>query len=332
MAFHHNTISHYTAALLDFFNNLEVQYVDSTGNSLVKSIPIIYSSKEKSHLLDTHTSEQLASGNYNVLPRANLALSVMTKLDQRIMNKNNKINTKSNIDTFDYLYNSVPYEFDYEVAIMCRGMNEASQIIEQIAPKFNPIVSLDIWDAQNLDVPTRIPVKLLDISIESEEYDELSSNLVTVNVGISLTGSLYPPIVSLAKIKQFKMNINEQHINQYTKKIIDNWTVNSGGNLVLPGTSTQIPDTITYAPTIIDIVSSSVLTIGTNAVTVIWDDKDNTISEMTFAWVLVQGIGTLVPNLDQVQVDITASGIIELQCTITDPYGNFATLNKLFTV
>jgi len=111
MAFHHGTIRKYTAALLDFFNALEIQYDDSLGNNHTRSVPINYAAKEKSHIIDQYTSDQLRTGNYNVLPRASIALSTMNKMEQRITNKNNKINTKSNVDTFDFMYNSVPYDF-----------------------------------------------------------------------------------------------------------------------------------------------------------------------------------------------------------------------------
>jgi hypothetical protein len=135
--------------------------------------------------LDNFSTEQLLAGNTNTLPRGAIALSTMIKAEQRTTNKNLKIGKVKGENTFEYMYNSVPFEFTFELAIMCRGMNEAAMIIEQIAPKFNPTVNIDVWDAENLNEPTRIPVKLLDIGIESNEYDELSSNIVTVNVGTS---------------------------------------------------------------------------------------------------------------------------------------------------
>jgi len=331
MAFHHETIRRYTAALLDYFNALEVQYQDSNGTTLIKNIPLVYSTREKYKLLDGHTGEQLASGNYNVLPRANMALSAMNKLEARFMNKNNKIAKKSNVDSFDYMLNSVPYEFNYDFSIICRGMNEAIQMVEQIAPKFNPIVTLSVWDAQNLASPTKIPLKLLDINIESEEYEEFSSNLVNVTFGVSLTGNLYPPIQNIQKIKQFKVLLNEQNGIQYTHKSILGWDVTPTGTLINP-TDVVIQDTITYAPTIIDIVPQGPMVLGANTVNIIWNDKDNILSEMTFDWLILQGTATVTPNLDIATVDIPINGSIEIQVTVTDPYGNFATLSKLFTI
>ena len=42
---------------------------------------------------------------------------------------------------------------------------------------FNPIVNIDVYDAVNLDEPTRIPVTLLDIGINTEDYEELRASM-----------------------------------------------------------------------------------------------------------------------------------------------------------
>jgi len=213
-------------------------------------------------------------------------------------------------------------------------MNEASQIVEQIAPKFNPIVGIDVWDAQNLDTPTRIPIKLLDISIENEDYEEYSSNICSLSMGISVTGNLYSPIQTTDRVKFFKMSINEMNGTTFNRRIIDNWDVGlntnpMGGNLTNP-VRNQIGSNL--APVIIDIVPSTPLTIGTTSITSIWTDTNNPITELTFSWVLLQGVGTIVPNLDKSTVTITASGTVEIQLTITDPFGASVTMNKIFTV
>ena len=158
--FHHGTIRKYTAAILDLFNDLEIQYENSLGVTISRPIPIRYSSREKATIFDEYTTEQLLSGNYSILPRASLSLQSMSKVDSRVTNKNTKINQYKTDDSIEFSFNSVPYEFTFEIIVQCRGMNEAAQIIEQIAPKFNPTVNIDVWDAANLSEPTRIPVRL----------------------------------------------------------------------------------------------------------------------------------------------------------------------------
>jgi hypothetical protein len=210
-------------------------------------------------------------------------------------------------------------------------MNEASMIIEQLAPKFNPTINIDVWDAENLDEPTRIPVRLLDISVEQSEYDEISSNLVTVNCGISIMGNLYPPIKTIDRIKDFKIYVNQQDGDFFARKSILGWDVDTDGSLE-NGEIVNVQDTTTYAPTIISIVPEGVVQVGANTFKVIYEDKDNQLDELVFAWTVLSGPATVTGDLDQAQVTISASGTIELQVTITDVFGNYNSLSTTINV
>jgi hypothetical protein len=328
---HHGTIRKYTSALMDLFNGFEIQYEDSNGVTISRNIPIKYSSREKSRIIDDHTAEQLLSGNTNVLPRGSIAISTMVKSDQRVQNKNMKIATIKTDDTFEYMYNSVPYEFTFELVFQCRGMNEATMIIEQIAPKFNPIVNIDVWDVGNLDEPTRVPVKLLDIGIEQEEYEELSTNIVSINVGLGITGNLYPPVKTVSQVKELKMYINQQDGNFFARKAILGWDVDSDG-LATNEEITETEDVTTYAPNVISINSVDVVGVGSNNITVIYDDKDNKLQELTFTWSVLSGSATVFGDLDTAQLAISSTGDVEVQVIITDIYGNYNSLSRIFTV
>jgi hypothetical protein len=331
MFYHHGTIRRYTAALLSMFNGLEIQYKDSNGVLHSRNIPIRYGFREKSSILSELDTKQILSGNTNVLPRATLSLSVLLKSDERTRSKYNKIGTKSNAESFDYMYNSVPYTFNFELEVLCRGMNEATMIIEQIVPKFNPIYNIDIWDADNLDEPTRVPVKLLDISIASEEYEELSTNIVTVSAGLEIKGNIYSPIQTVERIKDFKMYVNSTDGTGYFDRgSILGWDVEDDGTLT--NEEIIIPQTVTeYAPQIIDILGNNIV-LGSNELTLIYEDKDNKFSELTFQWDIINGDATVIENKDTGTLLINSPGVVEVQVTITDAYGNFHTLNKTFTV
>jgi len=331
MFYHHNTIRTYTGALLNLFNDLEVQYKNSSGEVTSRNIPVKFASKEKAKLLDEYTTEQLISVNYNVLPRASLSWSNIIKAEQRVTNKHVKINTKATENTFEFLYNSVPYELTFELTITCRGFNEACMIIEQIACKFNPIINIDVYDATNLDEPTRIPVSLLDIGIEPSEYEELSSNIVNVSAGISIKGNIYPPIKSIERIKEFKMFLNESlepKFNNYTKKTVFDYDVIDGeaqnGEMFIP----EIMDTY---PRIIEIVGSNIV-VGSNEIMCIWEDDDSTAREVSFEWFVLSSNASIVGNKDIAVLNITASGNIEVLCKITDENGNYNSKTKIFTV
>lgn len=324
---HHGTIRKYTAVMLDIFNDLEIQYKDSNSVLHSSNIPINFSSIEKAKSLDQYSIEQILSGNTNILPRAALSLMSVQRSETRMSNKNVKINTVKKEDLFEFQYNSMPYQFMYQLTIQCRGMNEASMIIEQIAPKFNPTLNVDVYDGMNLNEPTRIPVKLLDFSIDFDEYTEISTNLVTVSCSIQLEGNLYPPIKTVDRIKDFKILLNERvQEDTFNRRVIMGWDVDDEG--LLKNEEIIIPNN--NVPEIIDILCNSYIKIGDNELFLVFEDKDNLINELTFNWEILSGDGTITFKKEFATLKINSAGPIEIQVSITDISGNYSTSSKVF--
>ena len=208
----HHSIRKYTLAMLETFNGLFVEIEKRTPEGDVsyvyKNIPIKYRSREKINLLDEIEEKQLLSGNYNFLPRTSLTLSAIVKNNERQSNKFTKIATTN---FGEFLYNAVSYDFSYDMTIMCRGMNEASNVVEQITHKFNPTYTLLINEIPNQITPTSVPIQLLEVTMEDSEYDETSNNIVVVTISMILKGNFYEPVREMHKIKNFKMFMNMWH-------------------------------------------------------------------------------------------------------------------------
>src|SRR5574344_2165563 len=115
--FHHNTIRRYTLALLDFFNDVEIQYKDSNGALVTKKIPIQYRNKEKYEMMDKSFQQEI-SGNMEVLPRGTLNLTQMSRSSDRNTSKYNKFNKFKGDDIIQTMYNPVPYDFMYDRTIL----------------------------------------------------------------------------------------------------------------------------------------------------------------------------------------------------------------------
>jgi len=97
-------------------------------------------------------------------------------------------------------------------------MNEVSQIVEQVCPKFNPNVAIDIRDAENETVPTRIPLQLGGVKFEAPEYDEKSNNIFTVSFDLTLLGYLFEPIKKYSLVKEFNINLNTPSVQSVNLK------------------------------------------------------------------------------------------------------------------
>lgn len=208
----HGTISLYTAALLSFLRKIKIEYLDENENLISKNIPIMYSSKEKAKSLEFFKQEDFVSGNVNLLPRGTLALVSIMKREDALLNRNIKINKVNLNGSFEYSYNSVPFSFVYEFNIFCRGMSELTSLIEIIMPKFNPNLSLDVYDVANLDEPSRVPLKLMDVSFqEVDEFSETSKNIWNLTFSMQIDGNLYQNIKRINPLTEYKEAVNTQY-------------------------------------------------------------------------------------------------------------------------
>ena len=209
----HGTINLYTAALLSFLRKIKIEFLDENKNLITKNIPIMYSSKEKAKSLEFFNQKDFVSGNVNILPRGTLALVTIMKREDALLNRNIKINKVKNIDgSFEYSYNSVPFSFIYEFNIFCRGMSELTSLIEIIMPRFNPNLALDVYDVANLDEPSRIPLKLMDVAFEEVDgFSETSKNIWNATFSMQIDGNLYQNIKTTNPLTEYKEAVNTQY-------------------------------------------------------------------------------------------------------------------------
>lgn len=223
MFFHFETIRTYTASLLSLFGDLETQTTLSNGKIHTSRVPIQYSNREKSDIINQLTYEQIFSSNTQILPRAVLLFNSMTPARDRAKNKFFKIaNIKINEETLQYQFNSIPYNFEYQIVVQTRGMSEAAQIIEQICSYFNPSYNMKIREIPFKEIePTSIRLELTDTQIEQQDIDDYSTNIVTITFGLTLSGNLYPCIKDSKIIKQIQIYLSEGNYNRASSIQID---------------------------------------------------------------------------------------------------------------
>ena len=205
----HGTINSYVGALLTFLRNIDISYIDENKNLITKNIPIMYTSKEKSDSLEFLNAQDIKTGNVNILPRGTLALVSIQKREEASLNRNIKVNKIRTDNKIEFSFNSVPYSFIFEFNIFCRGMNELASLIEIILPNFNPNLSLDIYDVANLDEPTRVPLKLMDVTFsEVDENSETSKNIWMLTFSMQMDGQLYQQIKTTNLLREYDMMTN----------------------------------------------------------------------------------------------------------------------------
>ena len=212
MYFHFETLRTYTASLLSLFGDLEVQTTHSNGKIHTSRVPIQYSNREKSDIINQLDYNQIFSANSQILPRAVLIFTSMAPARERAKVKFQKIFA---IDTPNgkrqFQFNSIPYNFEFQIVVQTRGMNEACQIIEQVCTYFNPSYNMKIAEVPFKEVEkTSVKLELTNTTIEQQDIDDYSTNIVTITFDLTLSGNLYPAIKNSEIVKEVQMFLHTQ--------------------------------------------------------------------------------------------------------------------------
>ena len=213
--FFHNSIKNYTIALLDMFSDIHVPRFNSGGEKIEDIvIPIKFGNRDKAYMLSEHDIENLHSGNVNTLPRMVLAFDSMSKAPDRDTNKLSKINKRKVGNDpasllYEYHYNAVAYDFNFNIYVACRSFTDATIVVEQIAPMFRPDITLKIMEMDIQEKATSVPVTLGDFGItlpEDPAEDEI--RIIEIEFPLVLKGNLYLPIKDSEVIKEIELNIS----------------------------------------------------------------------------------------------------------------------------
>jgi len=316
--YHHKTISKITMALLDTFNDIEIERVSSDGLSTTHhTVPITFGARDKAFILSEQDSEAMLRGNVNILPRMALTFESMTPNKQRQTNKYTKINKVIDGERISFQYNAVAVDFSFTISIATRTMMDMSMIQEQIIPFFNPSYSLFVNELEIQDEPTSIPIMLESADIVlPEEYGEDEIRLIEGSLSILVKGNMYPPIKDAEKVEKVKiymgMKPNDEELrsakyefdvdellNKTSHKKEEFFETMGQNNPIIDNISSEDEDGNTE-PIISHISGNVSLNDGKSAVLKVhFKDRDSDI--FTYVWSVYNDIGTIETNKDKVK-------------------------------
>ena len=196
-----NSIRNYTLSILDSLNNVKNWVKNEDGTHKETTIPLTFGNYEKSIALEDIDEETYLNGNFKFIPRMVLTFQGMTKVPDRTTNKFQKITkTIENPDNpgtnqLQFSYNSVPYDFQYNLLIQARGLNQAFQIVEQIMPRFRPTYTIQIQEYPLFDEMTMTQLQADDPDFDIiEEFEDTDVNIINITIPLNIRGNLYMPL------------------------------------------------------------------------------------------------------------------------------------------
>ena len=203
--FFFNTQKSYIVTMLSLFNNIIIQKEDGRQTR----VPLVWGSKEKAVVVN----ESDGMNTSTVFPKMALTLVGIHFDTTRKTNKFAKapISISETGDT-TYQYNSVPYNFDFQLSIRTKNLADYWQISEQILPYFNPSISKNINEIPGRP-STSISITLgsVDVAPDEDYGGEEEARFITGTLNFILKGNIYPPIKDggVAKTIEIKYQTEE---------------------------------------------------------------------------------------------------------------------------
>tara|TARA_A200000159_G_scaffold148694_1_gene156633 strand:- start:14 stop:1012 length:999 start_codon:yes stop_codon:yes gene_type:complete len=184
------------------FNNISIKHEDSSDNvvSVVK-IPLAYGPTQK-FLARINQSPDLNKPFAITLPRMSFEFTGLTYDPSR------KVSTVQNFTVKDpndgsivkKQYMPVPYNMQFELAIMSKLNDDALQIIEQILPYFQPAFNLTVELVESIQEKKDIPVILENITMQDDyEGDFTSRRVLLYTLRFTAKTYLFGPATTATK-------------------------------------------------------------------------------------------------------------------------------------
>ena len=181
------------------FNNIEIQQDDSSGNTKNQfRVPLAYGPTQK-FLARLNQSPDLNKSVSLSLPRMSFEFVGLTYDPSRKVTQTQKFKKALTSDkkSIQTAYMPVPYNMEFELAIMTKLNDDMLQIVEQILPYFQPAYTMSVNLVESIGEKRDIPVTLESINMDdSYEGDFTTRRALVYTLRFSAKTYLFGPVAS----------------------------------------------------------------------------------------------------------------------------------------
>jgi hypothetical protein len=125
------------------------------------------------------------------LPRMGFNISSMVYDGTRKLNNSISYDTEQG----NLSFTGVPYDFTFDLSILCKNQDDLYQILEQIAVLFTPDKSVTVKEIPEIGLERDISITLDSISFSSVyEFEDAGNRTVGADLSFTLKGHLYPAV------------------------------------------------------------------------------------------------------------------------------------------
>lgn len=211
--FYNETMRKVVVAFGTMFNDISLVRTNNAGEvTQTMKVPLAYGPKQK-WLARLREDPNLTKKVAVTLPRIGFEIQNISYDSSRKLNsiqKFKKVNNSGDGKTMSQQYMPVPYNMDFELAVMAKNSDDALQIVEQILPFFQPDYTVTLNDNSAMGTTRDVPIVLTNVGYEDNyESDMITRRAIIYTLSFSAKFYLYGPVTDQKVIKTVQ-------VDQYT--------------------------------------------------------------------------------------------------------------------
>jgi hypothetical protein len=184
------------------FNNISIKHTNNSNEVIdVIKVPLAYGPTQK-FLARLEQSPDLNKPTQITLPRMSFEFTGLTYDASRKVTTTQSFTVKSstNGSVVKKSYMPVPYNLQFELAIMTKLNDDALQIVEQILPYFQPSYTLTIELVDEINEKRDIPIVLENVTFQDDYEGNFTSRRVLIyTLRFTAKTYLFGPIQTATK-------------------------------------------------------------------------------------------------------------------------------------
>mgnify|MGYP000447415692 FL=1 len=180
------------------FNNIELR-----RSTEVMKVPLAYGPKQKFLARLDQNPDPTNKRVQITLPRISFEINGISYDPTRKVSPTQKIKFKKDQDENKNVYMPVPYNLNFELAIISKNQEDGMQILEQILPFFQPHYNLPVKILPDVDEVKDVPVTLTGVDYEDTYEGEFASRRAIIyTLQFTCKTYLYGPVTDAKIIKK----------------------------------------------------------------------------------------------------------------------------------
>jgi hypothetical protein len=194
--FYHEIIKKNVKAFGTIFNNIQIEKKDPDTGAVIRQEKVALAYGPKSKFLARLDQDPSTERKVSItMPRISFEMTGITYDAQRKTSPIQKYLKQSGTDAVKVQYMPVPYNLNFELAILSKNQDDALQILEQILPFFQPSFNVTVNLIPEMDEKKDLPIILNNINYEDDyEDDMMRRRAITYTLDFTLKTYMYGPV------------------------------------------------------------------------------------------------------------------------------------------